>query len=375
MMRLLASLLAVLLSPATGEVLRLPLQRRTRPLEETQQAPREAVQASASARQPDAVRLTNYQDTQYVGEIKVGTPGQKRMVVFDTGSSNLWVSGFAHSRSTTYRKNGTEVSMVYGIGAVNGTFASDTVSIGGVAINNFTFFEATEVRDMNLTYYNGVLGLAWPADVKGGVDTAMAALVRSGKLDQPIFAFYLGQLDDSSEVLFGGVDPRHYSGNFSFVNLTGEKWWEVELEGIKFGDLHLPRSNRTAVVDSGSSFLVGPPDEVKNLASQLGALGQSRQGIWVVACDGDMPAVTFTMGGKDYVLRKSDLILPSTRIHSTIGPLCALGLQTMFTQVPGAPTWILGMVFMRAYYVQFDWGHKRLGFAKSKSATSDDFHV
>ena len=60
------------------------------------------------------------------------------------------------------------------------------------------------------------------------------------------------------------------------------------------------------------------------------------------------------LGGVEHVLTAEDVT--AFRVDS----VCVLGFGTMPV---GRPLWILGDVFMRKYYVQFDWGQKRLGIA------------
>merc|ERR1711935_81009 len=72
------------------------------------------------------VPLTDVQDSEYFGTVSLGSPAQDFLVIYDTGSSNLWVpskkcgnckksgSKYDSSASKTYEANGEAFSLQYG---------------------------------------------------------------------------------------------------------------------------------------------------------------------------------------------------------------------------------------------------------------------
>merc|ERR1712107_682787 len=146
----------------------------------------------------EPVVIHDYQNAQYYGSLVVGTPGEEINVIYDTGSFNLWVPNsdccgwfsshnFYHeSKSSTYVANGSTFKIEYGSGPVSGFYSKDTVNIGGVSFEDYTFAEVTDVSGLGISYslgkFDGICGMAWGSISVDGVRTPVEAwwmLVRS----------------------------------------------------------------------------------------------------------------------------------------------------------------------------------------------------
>lgn len=383
------SLLLGLAAAASGSIIRVPVARRAR----QRQQPSEleaAMQSDTSgmadgdlagldsqqyrAKDSEDIVLENNNGMSYFGDVEIGSPGQTLSVIFDTGSSNLWVPSVASRRgssrpsphqfydsrkSSTYEPTEADFEIVYGQGGVSGYWCRDGVAIGSLKLDNFTFGEATNTRSIRgyrEAEFDGILGLGFRSISADNLPTALSALAETGQLDEMVFGFHL-PLDGRGELVLGGVDKDHYVGNFSFVDLSHAGYWAVALDGVKLGDYMTLRRSKTAIVDSGTSLIAGPGREVEAIASMLGAVRVG--GMYSVFCEQKLPNLAFTLGGKDYELTAEDLVV------SRNGPFCLLGLTAQ-----RLPFWILGDIFMRKFYVQFDWGRRRMGFALSAAAAA-----
>lgn len=334
-----------------------------------------------------SISIHDYENAQYFGEVSLGTPGQTFSVIFDTGSSNLWVAGsecsncrphpeYESSDSSTYVENGTLFEIMYGSGACTGYLSQDTLEWGGITLEDQTFAEVTDASGMGVGYkvghFDGILGLAFDTlavcdfpYVMSCVETPFNRMIDAGLVDEPVFSFYLGTLTSDAtnltgydgELLLGGTDPDYYTGDIVYHDLSSATYWTIEIDSINVDGMDYTNSStRTAIVDSGTSLLVGPTDVVEELGKSLGAHEMSATGEWFVSCNKDLPDVVFTIGGVDYPLKGSDLLLDT---GSGVCLLLVMGMDLTGTGIE----WIMGDVFMRTYYTVFDMENERVGFA------------
>merc|ERR1712232_700544 len=147
--------------------------------------------------------------------------------------------------------------------------------------------------------FDGILGLGFKTISVDGIPTPFEQMVASKMLDEPVFAFALpSDASSKGELSFGGVDKDKYSGDFTYVPLTNETYWQISMESMKFGDGAVISSPIKAIVDSGTSLLAGPKDIVSELASKAGAksvLGKE----YTIDCSkvDSLPSLTVTLGG------------------------------------------------------------------------------
>ncbi|NWW89192.1 PEPC protein, partial [Rhynochetos jubatus] len=144
----------------------------------------------------------------YFGEISIGTPPQNFLVLFDTGSSNLWVPStycqtpacFNHAKfnpneSSTFTYDGQSYTISYGSGAVTVALGYDTLRIHSIAVTHQEFGLSMQEPTQPFYYadFDGILGMAYPSLAAGGLPTVLQGMLQQNQLTQPIFSFYFSR--------------------------------------------------------------------------------------------------------------------------------------------------------------------------------------
>eukprot|EP01135_Chromosphaera_perkinsii_P001514 Nk52_evm1s199 gene=Nk52_evmTU1s199 len=341
--------------------------------------------------------LKNYEDSEYSGEISVGKPAQKFTVIFDTGSSNLWVPSkqcedkactlhkrYDHSQSEEYKHNGTTFSLRYGSGSLDGFLSQDTVHVAGMPISNQVFGEATHEPGMTFAmgHFDGILGLGFKEISKNGVVPPFYNMIDQGLVKKAMFSVWMNskkQAGEGGEIVFGGIDKSHYTGELNWIPITQKGYWQVHMDIVKVDMMEINTDNGElevdtgfycqggcrAVADTGTSMITGPIEETRKLHKMIGGIiAQSAGGQEIYAFDcaavKTLPMVHFIIGGNDYPLAGKDYVVAMPQPDGSTA--CVSGIMGLSMKgIP--PMYILGDVWLRKYYTVYDLENSRLGVA------------
>jgi hypothetical protein len=73
------------------------------------------------------------------------------------------------------------------------------------------------------------------------------------------------------EIIFGGSDPSCYDGNFTYVPVTRQGYWQFKMDSLNVDGATFCEGGCQAIADTGTSLLAGPLKEVTKLQEKIGA--------------------------------------------------------------------------------------------------------
>ncbi|KAE8888460.1 hypothetical protein PF005_g22458 [Phytophthora fragariae] len=406
------------------------------------------------------IPLENFDQMQFFGSIGVGTPPQRFQVIFDTGSSDIWLPETNCADCAGSRRYSAAVSrshqaldepfrLEYGSGNASGRVVREQISLFGgdadvLTLSGVHMGSASKTtKRLQRFQADGIVGLGLEALA---LITKPSLLQSDPRLRR--FSIYINPLPGAlppAQLIFGGVDdtlpvahaPQESGANVTWHNFPVVRYpssrrahgfWAIRLHRLSVGSFdsrsdssskHLAGSGEgivavsaaVAIVDSGTSLLLLPrrafdatiAEIQQHLRVQhdreLRANPHAVSGYACADCTAEMfPALRFSFAIEEASAgtpsKTQTLVLQGTDYARCDDFICApqLDVHALFTskknkskqQTPAASAMtanipqdkeheevvVLGVTFLRAYYVQFDSEDKTVGFACVESASS-----
>ncbi|CCG22090.1 hypothetical protein CORT_0B03820 [Candida orthopsilosis Co 90-125] len=317
-----------------------------------------------------------FEGTSYGIRVSVGSNKQEQQVVLDTGSSDFWVvdtsatcqgksdckkyGTFDSQSSTSFKSLGTSFTIGYGdYSSSEGTWAKDTVYLGGISITNQQFADVTST-----SVPQGILGVSrvQGESANSAYDNVPVTLKKQGKIKTNAYSLFLNSPGAATgTIIFGGVDNAKYSGKLIEEKLTSDSYLSVNLQSLNY-DGNGETTGFDVVLDSGTTISYLPDSIIEDLANKVGA--QLKQvdlnnELYLIDCDANpqgSASFNFDNGAK-ITVPLSEFILQSTSNS------CVWGLQSSDRQnVPP----ILGDNFLRHAYVVYNLDKETISLAQVK---------
>ncbi|KAK0651545.1 aspartic peptidase domain-containing protein [Cercophora newfieldiana] len=348
------------------------------------------VPPAVDASQPDVPGEVTAEDQQndsmYLCEVSIGTPAQKLMLDFDTGSSDLWLPGwlsglgsgpnnFDPSKSSTFKPDGDKAWMItYGDGSsASGNVGTDVVTIGGLVIKDQAVELATQMSaQFSQGAGDGLLGLAFPMlntiTTNGQHDPQPTPIVNMiNQSDIPKEAelftscFYSSRdKEQDSFYTFGWIDDELVKASGEDITWAdidnSEGFWMFPSESFTVNGQKIAASGNKAIADTGTTLALVSDSVCDALYKQIKGsfYSEEYQGYLIpntITAD-DLPDFSVAVGSKEFVIQKEGLLFAPADSKNWYGGVQSRGQN---------PFDILGDTFLKSIYAIWDQGNNRFG--------------
>jgi pepsin A len=264
------------------------------------------------------------QKTEYTGTIGVGTDSNgdaqfEARVVFDTGSTNLWVASvlckeppcdtdrarefYDPGKSVTqepYAGEDGEIDIMFGTGELKGPLHVDTYHVGPMKVRRQPFAMIREMEgDVFSSFpFEGILGLGFKSLSFGGINPFFERVIEQRLLTNNEFAFFFNvDSHKPSALLWGGIDKDLYHGSIRMFPVVQPHYWALELVDFKLGNTSMKNVGmsdepmKRLIVDSGTTYFTAP----EGLHEQIVAKIPENN----CADVNDYPPLTYVLKGSD----------------------------------------------------------------------------
>jgi len=311
----------------------------------------------------------------------------KIWVVFDTGSTNIWVSSdlcksgacqlpgrhtYNHTASATFKYPSSmlQLSVQFGTGKLTGPQAVDDFHIGPFTVYNQTF-AMIETEEGVPVPFEGIVGMAFDKMSANNVQPFFSSIIQQEALTHNEFAFYFSRDKPSANALFwGGVDSKFYEGDLQYFPVIDPYYWSLKLLNFKIGEHVILNSSNTyegsalveggatptrqwngpvAIVDTGTTFFTAESDKFSDVLSKLPP-AECKD-----VTEQSHPPITITLENlrgepHDFVLTHKQYMTENGEEKAH----CSPGFMQIDLPAKHGPGMVLGEIFLRHFFAVFD---------------------
>ncbi|KAK9084449.1 hypothetical protein Scep_030920 [Stephania cephalantha] len=176
--------------------------------------------------------------------------------------------------------SGNFCKIPYGSGSIYGFLSKDNVRVGCLTVKDQVFIECISERNLALITgkFDGIIGLGLQEISVGHAKPICYNMFEQRLISKNLFSIWLNRdpaIEEGGEIVFGGVNPKHYKGEHTYVSVNRKGYWQFEMDDFLIGNHSsgVCDGGCSAIVASGISSLAGPIAVVTQINHVIGVEG------------------------------------------------------------------------------------------------------